>query len=206
MKINYAPIMAVAVCSLLLFSISCKNKTAPDEQAPVKTDPVTAPVTPKPPSYNDLRKMALSATRTQLGLDTTVKRTTVHGIVMDWDIGDGIATTVAYATGDASTYLSNGGETIRGGAGENVTNAAKGWVKLAQKYLDKATKTDTASLPTKDMVYFYLVTNNGLYVGEERTVNFGKKSSAWLGLFVEGNKLLTELRKQETGMNSDTLR
>lgn len=194
--------MAAAICGIVFQTVSCKSKTSPDVQAPVKQDSIPPPVAPQPPTYDALRKMALSATRAQLGLDTANKRTAVYGIAMDWEIGDGVATTVAYATGDASTYLSNGGETIRGGTNENVQNAARKWVALAQQYLGKATKTDTATLPKKDRVNFYLITNNGLYVGEEQTKNFGKNTSAWLGLFVEGNKVLTELRKLEPAMNN----
>lgn len=195
--------MTAAICGIVVLTVSCKNKTSADVQAPVKQDSIPPPVAPQPPTYDALRKMALSTTRAQLGLDTTNKRTAVYGVVMDWEIGDGIATTAAFATGDASTYLSNGGETIRGGTNENVQKAAREWVTLAQKYLEKATKTDTATLPKKDMVNFYLVTNNGLYVGEEQIKNLGKNTSSWLGLFGAGNKVLTELRKLETGMNDN---
>ena len=51
--------------------------------------------------FNDLRQMALSVTPERLGLASS-DETKVFGIVMDWDLGNGIATVVAYETGDAN--------------------------------------------------------------------------------------------------------
>jgi len=44
-------------------------------------------------------------------------------------------------------------------------------------------------------VKFYLLTNNGVYVGQEQMKNFENNSSTWSKLFEEGNIVLTELRK-----------
>ena len=51
--------------------------------------------------FNDLRQMALSVMPERLGLASS-DETKVFGIVMDWDLGNGIATVVAYETGDAN--------------------------------------------------------------------------------------------------------
>lgn len=104
------------------------------------------------------------------------------------------ATVVSYQTGDASMYLSSGGGVIGGGQHQNVSNAAKQFVSLAQTYLDKAIKTETNSLPQQDEVKFYLLTNKGTFVGREVMKNFENNTSTWLPLFEEGNKVLSELR------------
>jgi hypothetical protein len=114
---------------------------------------------------------------------------------MDWEIRGTIASTVAYQTGDASLYLSSGGGVIGGGQHQNVNSASKQFVSLAQTFLDKTTKTEATSLPVTDEVKFYLLTNKGIFAGQETMKNFENNTSAWLKLFEAGNNVLTELRK-----------
>jgi len=84
---------------------------------------------------------------------------------------------------------------IGGGQHQNVNSAAKQFVTLAQTFLDKTAKTETKPLPATDEVKFYLLTNKGVFVGQETMKNFENKSSSWLQLFEEGNNVITELRK-----------
>ncbi|POY35877.1 hypothetical protein C3K47_14105 [Solitalea longa] len=84
---------------------------------------------------------------------------------------------------------------------ENVSKAAKQFIDLSQTYLNKATKTQTTTLPTADQVKFYLLTNNGVYVGQDIMQNFEDNSSEWAKLFEEANKVLTELRQTTTKYN-----
>jgi len=58
----------------------------------------------------------------------------------------------------------------------------------------KEKQTIKITLPTKDQVIFYLLTNNGIYIGEDIMNNFEDYSSEWSELFEEGNNVLTELR------------
>lgn len=146
-------------------------------------------------TFIELRNMAFSATPSQLELPILTDQTVVFGVVMDWEMDGGIATTVAYQTGDASLYLSSGGGVIGGGQHESVSNAAKRFVSLAQTFLNKATKTETTPLPTTNEINFYLLTNNGIYVGQDVINNFENNSSDWLQLFEEGNKVLAQLRQ-----------
>jgi hypothetical protein len=138
--------------------------------------------------------MAFTATPEQLGLSLPTDKTVVYGVVMDWEMGGATATTVSYQTGDASLYLSSGGGVIGGGQHQNVNSAAKQFVTLAQTFLDKTAKTETTPLPATDEVKFYLLTNKGVFVGQETMKNFENNSSSWLKLFEEGNNVLTELR------------
>ncbi|MBL7829785.1 MAG: hypothetical protein JNK41_02060 [Saprospiraceae bacterium] len=145
--------------------------------------------------FQGLRDMAFTATPEQLGLSLPNDKTVVYGVIMDWEMGGATATTVSYQTGDASLYLSTGGGVISGGQHQNVNSAAKQFVSLAQTFLNKTTKTETTPLPSTDEVRFYLLTNKGVFVGQEQMKNFENNSSAWLKLFEEGNNVLTELRK-----------
>lgn len=146
-------------------------------------------------AFEGLRNMAFNATPEQLEISLPPDKTIVYGVVMDWEMGGATATTVSYQTGDASLYLSSGGGFIGGGQHQNVNNAAKQFVSLAQTFLDKTAKTETTSLPLTDEVKFYLLTNNGIFVGQEHIRNFENNSSSLLNLFKEGNNVLTEIRK-----------
>jgi hypothetical protein len=146
-------------------------------------------------AFEGLRNMAFTATPEQLGLSLPTDRTIVYGVIMDWEMGGATAATVSYQTGDASLYLSSGGGVIGGGQHQNVNSAAKQFVSTAQTFLDKTTKTVLTPLPATDQVKFYLLTNKGVFVGQETMKNFENNSSAWLKLFEEGNNVLTELRK-----------
>ena len=137
---------------LSFYLTSCKSKTSSDDkQSAVKQDTTSTKVYhTKTNTFNDLRGMAFSATPEQLQLSLPADKTVVFGVIMDWGIDTATATVVSYQTGDASMYLSSGGGVIGGGQHQNVSSAAKQFVNLAQTYLDKATQTETNSLPQKD--------------------------------------------------------
>jgi hypothetical protein len=176
---------------------SCGNKsTANDKQSVADQDTTKQKVhQTKENAFEGLRNMAFTATPEQLGLSLPTDKTIVYGVVMDWEMGGATATTVSYQTGDASLYLSSGGGVIGGGQHQNVNSAAKQFVTLAQAFLDKTAKTETTPLPATDEVKFYMLTNKGVFVGQETMKNFENNSSSWLKLFEEGNIVLTELRK-----------
>lgn len=192
---TYLILGVILLGGLVFYLPSCKNKTSSDKkQATEKQDTTSQNVYhTKTNTFNDLRALALSATPGQLQLSLPLDKTIVYGVIMDWGIDTATATIVSYQTGDASMYLSSGGGVIGGGQHQNVNNAAIQFVSLAQSYLDKATKTETNSLPQQDEVKFYLLTNKGTYVGEEIMRNFENNTSNWLPLFEAGNKVLTEL-------------
>lgn len=187
---TYIIIGAVLIIASGIF-LACKPKNqSADKQEKTQTANKTEQ---QENPFNDLRQMALSATPEQLGLETP-DETEVFGIVMDWDLGDGIATVAAYETGDASMYLSSGGGVIGGGQHDNVRQAVFPYVQLGQGFLTKAEKTESTPLPDKDCVRFYLLTNKGIFYSQEKMKNIESENSDWLKLFEEANKVLTELR------------
>jgi len=148
----------------------------------------------KDDAMEGLRNVALAMTPEQLGISLPIGKTTVYGLVMDFGMSGGVATIVCYQTGDASLYISTGGGIIGGGKYESVNNASKRFINLAQKYLDKASKTEITSLPLSGKVIFYLLTNEGIYSGQDEIKNFENNSSLWSEMFYEGNRVLAELR------------
>jgi len=180
MKMTYLIIGIILAGGLVFYLTSCGNKsTANEKKSTPEQDTKPKVHQTKENAFEGLRNMAFTATPEQLGLSMPTDKTIVYGVVMDWEMGGATATTIAYQTGDASLYLSSGGGVIGGG----------------QSFLDKATKTELTPLPSTDEVKFYLLTNNGVYVGQEQMKNFENNSSTWSKLFEEGNIVLTELRK-----------
>lgn len=196
MRMTYL-ILGILLIGGLTFSVTrCKSKASSGDKQKAANQDTTSPKVyhTKTNTFNDLRSMAFSATPEQLQLALPAEKTVVYGVIMDWGIDTATATVVSYQTGDASMYLSSGGGVIGGGQHQNVNSAAKQFVALAQTYLDKATKTETNSLPQQDEVKFFLLTNKGTYVAQDVMRNFENNNSTWLPLFEEGNKVLSELR------------
>ena len=196
MRMTYIIIGIILIGGLIFCLTSCGNNSkANDKQTTLEQDNAKQEThQTEENAFEGLRSMAFSATPEQLGLSFPMDKTVVYGIVMDWEMGGATATTVSYQTGDASMYLSSGGGVIGGGQHQNVSSAAKQFVSLGQTFLDKTTKTENTPLPETDVVKFYLLTNNGIFVGQETMKNFENNSSSWLKLFEEGNKVISELR------------
>lgn len=196
MKISYIIIGIVLLISVTFFFISCRKKAIESNELATAKDTIKPKINKTEQNiYQEMRNMAFKVKPEELGLTLSKDKTEVYGIVMDWEMGGGIATTVAYQTGDASLYLSSGGAVIGGGQHQNVSNAAKKFVQFSQTFLDKTIETETTDLPKSNEVIFYLLTNKGVRLGKEKMENFENKSSVWIKLFEEGNNVLTELRK-----------
>ena len=175
---------------------ACGQKaTVTENQNSVNQDSITNKrIQTETNTFEELRNVALNVTPEQLGLRLSADKTVVFGILMDWDMEGTTVTTISYQTGDASMYLSTGGGVIGGGTHKNVNRAAKSFVNTAQTYLDKAVKTETTKVPEKNFVYFYLLTNKGIYKGQDEMKNFESNTSKWKSLFEAGNQVITELR------------
>lgn len=198
-KVTYLLTGLLVTCGLIFYLASCKSKknsTQADNQLS-QTKDTTRTYKPSDNHYQDLRSMALNVTTEQLQLSIPGEQTKVFGVVMDWDLGEGIATFISFETGDASMYLSSGGGMIGGSRHEKVSRAAKSCVSEAQKYLANTIQFETTPLPDKDCVRFYLLTNKGRFSVQEELKNFENNSSPWLPLFEEANKVISELRAIE---------
>ena len=143
--------------------------------------------------FEDLRRRALAVKAEDLKITLSPKKVSVYGVVMDWDMPEGVATTIAFSTGDASLYNSAGGGVIGGVAHKNVQNAARELIRKADGFVAKASLSVTTPLPQKDCVRFYFLTNKGIYTFEEKMIKFENESSAWYPFFEEVNKVITEL-------------
>jgi hypothetical protein len=194
MKLTILITGLIIIGGLIYFLTSCKGQSIKknDTHSDSDTGRVKTNELQENP-YDGLRQMAFGVTADQLGL-TDLKSHDIYGVIMDWDLGEGLMTLVTYITGDASMYLSTGGGVIGGGQHDNVNKASKQFVKLADKYLDKTVKTELTPIPDKNCVRFYFLTTNGNYYAQEQMINFENSTSQWLEFFEEANRVITELR------------
>ena len=162
---SYLIIGLIVFGGLAIYLTSCNNKqkSKQDENYISKTGDTVKVHNFEDNHYQGLRNMALGVTPEQLKITLPTDQTKIYGVVMDWDLGDGIATFISFSTGDASMYLSSGGGFIGGGQHENVSMAAKTFIDKAETYLDKAAKIDSTPLPDKNCVRFYFMTNKGKF-------------------------------------------
>jgi len=197
MKMTYIIIGIILTGGLIFYLTSCRNNSTANDSILTPDQGTTKHEVhqSKENAFEGLRNMAFSVTPQQLGLSLSTDETVVYGVIMDWEMGGATATTVSYQSGDASLYLSSGGGVIGGGQHQNVSSAAIQFVSVAQTFLDKTTETKTTPLPSTDEVKFYLLTNKGVFVGQEEMRSFEDNSSDWVKLFEEGNNVLGELRE-----------
>jgi hypothetical protein len=119
-------------------------------------------------AYTELRNLALRSSRADIGFLPTANPTDVWGVVMDWSIGNGIATVAAFADGSASVYLSSGGASIGGQAHESIRNAAHQALIAANEIRPQTHLTTYFPLPKRGQVYFYLRTDSGVFTARAR--------------------------------------
>ena len=141
--------------------------------------------------YFGMREQAMSITPEQLQIET---ETELYGIVMDWNMGDFIATVVSFITGDASIYLSTGQGFIGGYAHETVLNAAENFMLVGERFLSKAEKTEDTEPIIKEGVDFYFLTKSGIFYIEEDFYLIENGESVYNELFEAGNQVITEYR------------
>ncbi|MBE99737.1 hypothetical protein [Flavobacterium coralii] len=159
-----------------------------------KTDIVNDKAGETTNKYNALRQQAFTVTTENLGIKLK-DSLEVYGLIMDWGIDDEVATVVSYASGDASLYLSSGGGIIGGGSHENIDVAAKGLVYEANHYLEgNDTTVEKFAMPGKDEVFFYFITQKGVYMKHDNMTNLENRTSEVQFLFDKGNIVLEQLR------------
>ena len=194
-KLKYNIFRLSFIGGLFLFLPSCKSQTNNRNSEMKNVD--TGNVKERKVSenmYPSLRRKAFAVTPEELNLKPDSNKTIAYGAIMDWNIGQAVITVVAFQTGDASMYVSAGQIYIGGYAHTNVKNAGLAFVSGAQDYLSKAFPTTNISLPQKDRVKFYILTNKGKYGFEETVQNLENKNSEWSKMFDLGNDVITQYR------------
>ena len=142
-----------------------------------------------PAIYPKLRDSALKSRFPNLSHDA------VHLVLMDWRVGDGMATVLAAADGSASIYFDSGGGYIGGGQKfPEIREAALQAIQIATGFVVAIQKSETFDLPNRGKVHFYLTTNTGVYraVATDAKLNAGIDPLGSLGEIMQ--RIITEYR------------
>jgi hypothetical protein len=142
----------------------------------------------------DLRNMFLTASAEHVGIQRSEEYPRVWGVVVDWPIGEHIATIVSLADGSASVYTTGTFGIIGGIGHETVRAAAKKVIKEAERHFDDSTPTQDFSYPTHDRVRFFFTTFSGVRVIDTDWVSLSEQRSKYFELFDAAQDVLTQLR------------
>jgi hypothetical protein len=156
----------------------------------------TAAAPAKDPSARgrELRRMMLTTRPQDIGLKPTNEFPRVYALLMDWPLGDQIATVFSASTGDASLYTTSAFGVIGGGGHEAVKTAAKALVRASDRHLTAANPTTEFPYPGEGHVRFYLLTFDGVRVIETDLASVTNGTGKYAHLFGLGQGVLAELR------------
>jgi hypothetical protein len=137
--------------------------------------------------YRELRNLALTSNRAKLGLEAGNCPNDPWGVLMDWHIDTKMVTAVSIIDGSASVYSSSGGGSIGGQSIESIGQAAKRAVAAAVEALPQARLTQAFPLPQKGEVFFYILTDSGVFAvaAPEESLRKGTSTLSRLGYHMQ---------------------
>jgi hypothetical protein len=142
-----------------------------------------------------LRLMMLTTPAERTGERPTKEFPRVYGILMDWPVGEQIATVFSSSSGAASLYTTSKFGIIGGEGHESVRIAAKNFVRAADRLFDPAIPTTEYPYPDAQHVRFYLLTFEGVRVLDTDLASITSGTSKYVEFFGLGQAVLTELRR-----------
>lgn len=141
-----------------------------------------------------LRQMMLATPPAKFGEKPTKDFPRVYGVLMDWPIGEQIATVFASSSGAASLYTTSTFGIIGGEGHQTVRAAAINFVRAADKLYDSSTPTAEYPYPAAGRVRFYLLTFDGVRVLDTDLASIENRTSKYSEFFDLGQAVLAELR------------
>ena len=142
----------------------------------------------------ELRRMMLTTPPQGMGVKPTKEFPRVYAVLMDWPIGEQVATVFSSGAGAASLYTTSTFGIIGGEGHETVRAAAKAFVKASDRHSSAATPTTEFPYPREGRVRFYFLTFDGVRVIDTDLATITSGTSKYAELFGLGQAVLTELR------------
>jgi hypothetical protein len=121
--------------------------------------------------------------------------TEVVAVLMDWPLGENIATILASSGGDASLYTTSTFGVLGGIGHEQVRKASIDFVACAQHYLDITQPSPDYAYPDNQTLRIYMVTPSGVRRVSFPMSDIEKKDSPARTFFYYGQEVLTQLRQ-----------
>ena len=153
--------------------------------------------------YWNLRHLALSIQRKEVGIPEPPPDAPAWGILMESGYPEGTATLLALSDGTTSVYLSSGGEVIGGHAYQNVREANAEFVECANHSYQHLEPTDSFPVPAEGYTLFYVLTDSGVLTGAGREDELGYGQHPLSSLFHAGHRVITQLRLISEGADTD---
>lgn len=119
----------------------------------------------------------------------------VRGVVMDWNLGDGVATLVAIDDGTVSLYMGGGGGIIGAGMKPAVAIAARRFLAEADRVRGDFGTPTNGVLPGRDSVTFYVLTDTATLAAPSIGSGTSGGGSSLGGLNEAAQALIAEIRK-----------
>ena len=141
-----------------------------------------------------LRQMVLTTPPESMDQRPTDEFPRVYGVLMDWPIGDQVATIFSSSTGAASLYTTSTFGIIGGEGHEPVRAAAIAFVRAGDRLFDASTPTGVFPYPEAGHVRFYLLTFEGVRVVETDVASVQDGTGVCAEFFSLGQEVLTQLR------------
>jgi hypothetical protein len=146
------------------------------------------------PVYGDMRNLALTITRGELGIVGAYAEDQPWGVLMETGFPEGTAIVVSMADGSASLYLSGGGGVVGGIGDEKIRSASATFVELAGQLKANMTPTKTFPLPREGRTVFYVRTDLGVITAEADEEELGEERHKLSPLFHAGHEVIAQLR------------
>jgi hypothetical protein len=142
-----------------------------------------------------LRLMVLGTKARELRLTPSPEFPRVFGVVMDWPVGDQIATVVALSDGTASLYTTSTFGIIGGQAYEPVRAAGKKFIATAERHYDQGAPVASFPYPANDQIAFYLLCYEDVRLVTAALAPTQDGTGKHVPLFSAGQEVLTQLRR-----------
>jgi hypothetical protein len=142
-----------------------------------------------------LRRLMLTSSPSVIGVTPTPEFPRIHGVLMDWPVGEHVATVFSSSSGAASLYSTSTFGILGGEGHASVRAAAIRFVAGADPFFETSTPTKEFPYPDPAHVRFYFLTFEGVRVLETELGSLSRQPDApTTRLFALGQSVLTELR------------
>jgi hypothetical protein len=145
--------------------------------------------------FHDLRRQVLTLTPDAAGVEPTAALPDVWAVIMDWGVGNGVATVVAIADGTLSLYLSSGGGVIGAGQQEGPRRAAQAFLAAGQALHGRLLPAPDSPLPKPNEMAFTVRTYGDTLRAVDGTQALSRPGHALHALFAAGQAVVTALRQ-----------
>ena len=143
----------------------------------------------------ELRANILASRAGDLGIKESSDCRRVWGVVVDWPVGDQIATVVALCDGNASLYTTSTFGVLGGVGHSDVRRAAVALVRDADRFHADGKATTDRSYPSAGRIRFHLLAFDGVRVVEDDQKSIEAGKNRYSALFGRAQDVLTELCK-----------